>query len=229
MSQATPSIRTPAAPPQVRSEPIRAAMTAANTELSTLQAREREMIGSSARPAHLREIAGQIQAVRSRLAGLNEQLIVAAELDQEAAFRSAEDDFLGHLAVAKKHIQGREAIGLKLTAAFVHIGALLQELDDANENAWRHLHVASRELPRQQHLNLVHEVRRVLTGGYATHALLKALLASGVGVKGINAPVVFDAGGDAVPTETFEQALARSTAHLERQLSKWVSAARGQG
>jgi hypothetical protein len=227
MSQATSSIRPAIA--HKRSDAIRVMIDSATAELAQLRDRQRKLVAESPNvsQAHLREIAAQIQAAQTRLGGLNEQHVVAAELDQDEGYQAAEDAFLGHIAVAKKHMKGRAAIGTKLTAAFAQVGALLQELDDVNESAWRHLHEAARDLPRKQRIDLVHDARRVLTGGHATHALLKALVANGIGFRGISAPVIFDAGGDVIPTQTFEQALVRSTASVEGQLDRWASLVRG--
>jgi hypothetical protein len=232
MTEATPSLQGHYV--NKRATKVRAEIETAQTHLEQLHEKQRTAMrdfqgqeDGGKNNAHLREVGREIKAVEEELAMLNTRLTVARELDAEEGVTGAQDEFDAHLAAAMKHLQARAPFADKLEEGFRLLQEGLQGYEDANTAANRHLHEAGRQLPRKLNPDLGHAIRSHVSGSYSIHALMHALLTSGVGKTGITAGVLLDTAGQ-VPEVTFVSALAQCNDRIASMLHRWRSLVKGE-
>jgi hypothetical protein len=174
--------------------------------------------------SRVRDIGRQIKAAEDDLATLQKRLAVAGELDAEEGVSDATSELDRHIAVALKHLAGCAPYAERLEAGFKLVQESLEGYQACNDAAKRQIHEASRQLPKKRRMDLVHAVNQTISGAENIHALMAAMLASGVGKTGIVAGILLDVHGQ-MPHETFTSALEKRNNRLSALLGRWRSLA----
>ena len=200
-------------------------------ELARLAAQRAELrraIGSDPKVASdllpkMSAIGSEERAMREQLDMLEEELLKAQrrdEADEFAEYRA------GVQATADEAVQLAndrvQAIGKKLDKAFADIAALLQQAEEAGAQVFDRVLKVARGTAKGHSTSRLGDRVDAARGeamGHASNALLHALVASGIGRRGIPADIMING---TVHAETFADAFAKAASRVENRLADWI-------